>query len=140
MLIGDLNIWLHEYLAGIRPDPDAPGFKKFVIRPVPVGDVTWAKARYQSVRGEIRCGWTLESGRLKLDLVVPPNTTATVYVPASKGADVREGGLSVERARGLKFLRWEDGCAVLAVESGAYRFASTMPAARPRAGSETRVF
>ncbi len=130
MLVGDLNIWMHEVLAGIRPDPEAPGFKRFVIRPVPVGDVTWARARYRSVRGEIRCGWTRQGGRLSLDIVVPPNTTATVYVPAAKAAAVREDGLSVERARGVKFLRWEDGCAVLTVGSGAYRFASTMTAAR----------
>ena len=130
MLIGDLNIWMHEVLTGIRPDPEAPGFKRFIIRPVPVGDLAWAKARYQSVRGEIRCGWTLEGDRLTLDIVVPPNTKATIYVPAAKAASVRESGLPVMNARGLKFLGAEDGCAVLAVESGAYQFVSTMPTAR----------
>ena len=33
MLNGDLNIWLYEYLGGIRPDPEAPGFKKIIIKP-----------------------------------------------------------------------------------------------------------
>jgi len=130
MLIGDLNIWMHEVLAGIRPDPDAPGFKKFIIRPVPVGDVTWAKMRYQSVRGEIRSGWTREGERLTLDIVVPPNTTATVFVPAADAAGVREGGRAIEGAAGVRFLRFEEGRAVLAVDSGAYQFLSTMPRAK----------
>ncbi len=36
MLVGDLGIWLYEYLAGIRPDPEQPGFKHILIRPFPV--------------------------------------------------------------------------------------------------------
>lgn len=130
MLIGDLNIWMHEYLAGIRPDPAGPGFRKIIIRPTPVGDLTWVKARYRSAHGEIRSAWTRDRDRLKLFVVVPPNTTATVYVPAADAAGVRESGQPIERASGIRFLRLEDGCAVLAVESGAYQFASAMPAAK----------
>jgi alpha-L-rhamnosidase len=130
MLIGDLNIWLHEYLAGIRPDPEAPGFKKFIIRPLPVGDLTWVKARYRSVRGEIRSGWTRKGDRLALDIVVPPNTTATVHVPAADASDVRESGRPLAGAAGVRYLRFEDGRAVLAVESGSYQFTSSLPRAK----------
>ena len=127
MLIGDLNIWMHEVLAGIRPDPAGPGFKKFIVRPVPVGDLTWAKARYRSVRGEIRSGWTREGDRLTLTIVVPPNTSATVYVPAADAAGIREGGHPLGGAAGVRLLRFEDGRAVLAVDSGSYQFTSTLP-------------
>ena len=127
MLIGDLNIWLHEYLAGIRPDPGDPGFKKFTIRPVPAGDLTWVKALYRSVRGDIRSAWTREGGRLTLDVVVPPNTTATVHVPAADAAGVRESGRPLADSAGVRFLRFEDGRAVLAVDSGSYQFTSTLP-------------
>jgi alpha-L-rhamnosidase len=130
MLIGDLNIWMHEYVAGIRPDPSGPGFKKIIIHPTPAGDLTWAQARFQSPRGEIRSVWTREGARLTMSLAIPANTTATVYVPAAAASTVRESGHTIDRAEGVRFLRMEDGCAVFAVESGAYQFASTIPAGR----------
>ena len=37
-------------------------------------------------------------------------------------ASVTEGGAPAERAKGVSFLRSEDGCAVYAVESGRYAF------------------
>jgi alpha-L-rhamnosidase len=127
MLAGDLAIWMHGYLAGIRPDPAAPGYKKIIIRPTPVGDLTWARARYESVHGTIRSGWTKEpDGMLSLDVTIPPNTTATVYMPASTAASVTEGGAPLEKALGVKRLGEEAGYVVLAVESGAYRFVSSL--------------
>ncbi len=30
-LVGDVVIWLYEYLAGIRPDPGPPGFKHIIM-------------------------------------------------------------------------------------------------------------
>jgi alpha-L-rhamnosidase len=130
MLAGDLAIWMHGYLAGIRPDPAAPGYKKIIIRPTPVGDLTWARARYESVHGTIRSGWKRAAdGMLSLDVTIPANTTATVYVPASTAASVTEGGVPLDKAVGVKRLSEEDGSVVLAVESGAYRFVSTLLAA-----------
>ncbi len=127
MLAGDLAIWMHGYLAGIRPDPAAPGYKKIIIRPTPVGDLTWARARYESVHGTIRSGWKKEpDGKLSLDVTIPPNTTATVYMPASTAASVTEGGAPLDEAVGVRRLGEEAGCVVLAVESGAYRFVSSL--------------
>ncbi len=129
MLVGDLAIWMYEYLAGIRPDPAAPGFKHIIIRPMPTGDLTWARATYESAYGRIRSGWLKEGDRLSLDVTLPPNTTATVYVAAAKAASVTEGGAPLDRAAGVKLLREEGCCVVLAVESGTYSFSSTLPAA-----------
>jgi alpha-L-rhamnosidase len=122
MLIGDLNIWMHEYLAGIRPDPAAPGFKRIILRPTPVNGLTWAKARYRSAHGEIRSAWEREGKRLLFAATVPPNTTATIFLPARAANSIRESGRPLEEAEGVKFLRREDGCAVLSVESGVYQF------------------
>lgn len=122
MLAGDLAIWMHAYLAGIRPDPAAPGFKKIIIRPMPVGDLTWARARYESAHGTIWSGWMKDDGKLTLEVTIPPNTTATVYVPAAKAGDITEGGLRLEKAFGVKLAREENGCVILAVQSGVFRF------------------
>jgi alpha-L-rhamnosidase len=44
----------------------------------PVGDVTWAKASYHSIRGKIVSDWKRDGGMLTLKVTIPANTTATV--------------------------------------------------------------
>ena len=85
MQIGDLNVWLYEYLAGIRPDPEHPGFKHVIIRPYPVDGLDWVKATHHSMYGEIASHWQRRAGKFTLDVTIPPNTTATVYVPTKDG-------------------------------------------------------
>ena len=57
MLIGDLVVWFYEYLAGIAPDDAQPGFKHIVMKPMPVGDLTFVKATHNSPYGWIASEW-----------------------------------------------------------------------------------
>jgi alpha-L-rhamnosidase len=122
MQIGDLNVWFYEYLAGIRTDPDRPGFRRIVIRPYPAGDLSFVRASHDSMHGRIASHWRKSGGRFELDVTIPPNTSATVWVPAASPERVSESGKPAAEARGVKFLRQEAGVAVFAVESGVYRF------------------
>ena len=124
MLVGDLIIWLYETLAGIAPDPDHPGFQRIVMRPQLVGDLTFVKASHRSPYGLITSEWHKESGAFDWRITVPPNTTATVYVPALSADKITEGGKPLAKAKCVKLLRSEAGTAMLAVESGNYRFAT----------------
>ena len=121
--------WFYQGLAGIRPDPAAPGFKSIIIQPAVVGDITWVKSSYNSIHGLIVGNWTREGNQLTMDIVVPSNTTATVYVPARRPEDLTESGKNICDAPGVEYLRTEKERAVFAVESGTYRFVSTMKAA-----------
>jgi hypothetical protein len=78
-MFGQLNEWLFAHLAGIQSD--APGFKKIIIEPAIVGDLTRVSASYDSISGEIVSEWTRIGSRVNLHIVIPPNTTATVHVP-----------------------------------------------------------
>jgi alpha-L-rhamnosidase len=62
-----------------------------------------------------------------MDVTIPANTTATVFVPAEDAAGVSESGERAANAVGVKFLRMENNAAVYAVDSGTYRFQSTLP-------------
>jgi len=123
-MLGHAEEWFYTGLAGIRPDPSAPGFKKFLIKPAIVGDLTWVKAHHDSPYGRIVSAWEISGNRLTLDVTVPPNTTAAIHVPTSDPATVREGGKMAMNVRGLKFLRLENGSAVFEAGSGQYRFSS----------------
>ncbi|MDR0671348.1 MAG: family 78 glycoside hydrolase catalytic domain, partial [Oscillospiraceae bacterium] len=111
---GSVAEWFYSGIAGIRPDPQAPGFQHVIIAPALDGRLTYANARYESVRGEIFSGWTHEEEETyALEVRVPANATATVVLPAAPDV-VREGGLSVLDADGAA-----QGEGIAAVEGGA---------------------
>jgi alpha-L-rhamnosidase len=120
MQIGDLAVWMYEYLAGIRPDPANPGFRHILIHPYPAGDLTFVKASHQSLYGKIATSWKKDGGAFTLEVSIPPNTSATVWMPAKDAASVTESGRPVARARGVKFLRTEGDSALFEIESGDY--------------------
>ncbi len=124
---GAVGEWMWRNIAGLNPDDAQPGWKHFVVAPQPGGGVTWAKAGYHSIRGRIACDWKTEGGKLTLRVAVPPNTTATVYVPATRADAVTESGRPAGKADGVKFLRTEKDAAVYEIGSGNYVFGSVFP-------------
>jgi alpha-L-rhamnosidase len=116
--LGSVGEWLYRYVAGI--DLASPGYGRILIRPRPGGGLSHARGEYDSVRGRISSSWKIEGARFTLEVLVPPNTTATVHVPC---ADVSEGGGSVDEADGVELLRADEGETVLSVGSGRYEFA-----------------
>ncbi|MBP7825545.1 MAG: family 78 glycoside hydrolase catalytic domain [Verrucomicrobia bacterium] len=127
MLVGDLVIWFYECLAGIKPDPAQPGFKHIVMKPHPVGDLAFVQATHRSPYGLISSEWKRNGNRFDWQIKVPPNTTATVHVPATSLEGVTEGRSPAMKARGIKGFRYENRAAVFEVESGTYQFASSIP-------------
>jgi alpha-L-rhamnosidase len=96
MQIGDLAVWMYEYLAGIRSDPDQPGFRHILIHPYPAGDLTFVKASHQTPYGLVRSGWKRENGTFTLDVTIPPNTTATVTLPNGEKKEVESGNYTFQ--------------------------------------------
>jgi alpha-L-rhamnosidase len=84
------------------------------------------KCSYQSPYGKIVSNWKLENGLFMWDISVPPNTTATVYMPAKRIEDVTENGKNILKPPDVNFLRMENNRAVLAVESGRFEFESVV--------------
>ncbi len=93
---------------------EEPAYKKIVIRPRPGGSLTSARGEYESMHGRIVSSWKKEGGKLTLDVTIPANTTATVWVPGTKATE--------STGEGVAFLREDSGCQVFAVGSGTYRF------------------
>ena len=119
--------WMYQGLAGICPDESGPGFKKIIIKPAVVGDLTWVKCSYDSIHGSIVSNWKRDGTKLAMEVTIPSNTTATVYVPAKDEASVTESDTPASKANGIKYLRMENGAAVYAAGSGTYRFQAQLP-------------
>jgi alpha-L-rhamnosidase len=73
--------WLIKGLCGIQIDPEQPGYKHFFVRPQFSEEVSFAEAEIDSPQGKIATHWERKDGRIKLSLLVPPNTRATVVLP-----------------------------------------------------------
>lgn len=83
---GSVLEWVYRSMAGINADPTAPGFKKIIIRPTfdESGKMKESKCSYLSMYGEISTEWLMVSDKkVKLKIVVPANTTASVQLPAN---------------------------------------------------------
>lgn len=57
IMFGDIAAWFYQYLAGIQIDPAQPGFKHILIRPRPVGDLAWVRAKTESPFGPVASSW-----------------------------------------------------------------------------------
>jgi len=119
---GSVGHWFYAGLAGIRPDPSAPGFKKILIKPAVVSGLEWVECSYQSPFGKITSNWRKQEGKLLMDVTIPPNTTARVFIPTMDIGSITESGKPVEKSPTVKFLRMEGKTAVYEISSGHYEF------------------
>jgi alpha-L-rhamnosidase len=123
-LQGPIGTWFYHSLAGIRTSDEVPGFKRIVIRPETSGTLTWVTASHVTPYGEVKSDWRKIKRGFRLELRIPGNTTAIVFLPATSSSTVKEGGRSLENVSGVSFLRMEDGRAVIQVGAGTYLFES----------------
>ncbi len=126
MLAGNLEAWFYQTLAGINYDKTEPGFKHIILRPQPVGDLSFVKANFKSVYGTIISDWKIENNIFNWNITIPANTTATIYIPAEDTKCIRENGYVAADSEGVEFLRMENGAAVYKVGSGEYAFLSVV--------------
>lgn len=134
---GAVAEWMWRTVIGIHPDEQQPGYKHFFIHPVPGGELTWAKGSYDSIRGRIQSAWKIEGQRFILNISIPANTTATVYLPAADEKQIREGGRPVRQSPHVKWLGNQAGEATILVGSGEYEFTVEKPA-KPHSDSRSK--
>jgi hypothetical protein len=127
-MLGHAEIWFYEYLAGIRIDLSKPAPEQIVIRPAIVGDLSWVKASYESVRGRISSEWRRDGRAVSLDVTIPANVVAQIYVPAEARNSVREGGRPIEDCPEIAATGVQGDAVCCEVGSGSYRFESVLPA------------
>lgn len=61
-------------------EPLTPGWSAFSIRPR-LGSLPWAKLRLPTIKGEVSVAYEQAPGRFRMQVSVPPNTTARIALP-----------------------------------------------------------
>lgn len=121
-MFGGFDTWLYQGVAGIRPDPDAPGWQRAILEPIAPGDMTWARARVQTDRGPISSAWRRGPSGSSWEIALPPGCAARARIPAPRRADVRESGGALDDAQGVTVVERRNDCVVAELSAGAYRF------------------
>ena len=92
MMLGDLIPWAYECLAGIAPDSQKPGFKHIVMKPdFSIHHLNGVTATYPSLYGDIESHWERKDGQTIWTVMLPANTTATLYLPNGKTKQIGSG-------------------------------------------------
>jgi alpha-L-rhamnosidase len=108
--------WVYRYAAGIDTTPDSPGFKEIVIHPHLDARMNVARLEYDSIYGKIVSDWKgSPAGPFSLNVTIPANTSAKVFLPAIAGAHLVQDGKPMEAQA-------ENGSFVVEIGSGSYNF------------------
>ena len=127
VMLGSIDSWFYNSLAGIQVKEDFPGFGEFVIKPYLPDDLSWVKASVKTVKGTIKSKWTKNGQNYNLQIKIPFGTEAIVYVLTNDLSNITEGDQPAEQADNVEFLKMENNYAVYKVGSGDYNFNSPLP-------------
>ena len=116
-MMGQIEEWFYQSLAGIVPDAENPGFKHFFIQPEVVGDMTFAKASYESMYGKIVSNWEKKDQQLIFKVEIPANTTATIKLPVNKNAKIKVNGKALNQVDFNEKAVFKLGSGIYTIES-----------------------
>jgi alpha-L-rhamnosidase len=89
---GAIGDWMYRVMVGIDTYEDEPGYRHIKIEPHIGGSFTYASANLKTYYGTVSSGWKLTDKGIQVDAVVPPNTHATVILPAKSRDEITENG------------------------------------------------
>jgi alpha-L-rhamnosidase len=125
---GSIGEWLFSGILGMRRVEEHPGFRQFILDPQYGGTLTYAKGHFNSVCGRIESSWTLDHNNnlFLFNCTVPPNSRATLYMPANEPKKVKEGGIPAYEAKGIEYVGFNSELKreVFILYSGNYSFSS----------------
>jgi len=80
-MFGTITEWFYRWLAGIRPDPKNPGFKKFIINPSTPQGLEFVNCTYYSPFGKIVSNWKkVQPGLVQYEITIPAKSSAKIIL------------------------------------------------------------
>lgn len=118
---GSINEWFFGNAAGIKVEE--AGYKTFVIKPeIATEGVGYVKAKYHAISGEIVSSWKKVGDKIIMEVVVPVNTKANVFIPTNKPTSVMENNQPINKLKDIKVKEYENGYLNVEIGSGKYSF------------------
>lgn len=118
--LGAITAFLFRRIAGI--DAAKPGFEEIVVRPLLDPRVARGGGDYRSVMGRISTNWSRAEDMFMLDVTIPANATARIYLNAGAESRIEEGGKSIAARKDIAIIERSGSETQLGVGSGIYCF------------------
>ena len=122
MLLGDLMIWYHENLIGIKSCDEGDPFKHFTINPYFAPQLTYLNGSYESSYGKIVSNWEKTGSVLNWKVSVPANTSALIYMPTSSTQHISVNDRPISQYGEIKVVKSSNNKMILNLPSGDYKF------------------
>ena len=119
---GAIGDWMYRVAAGLDTKEEAPGYQQIRIEPTIGGSFTSMEASLKTNYGEAASGWKLNGNLLTLDITIPANSRAAIYLPAADIASITESGLPLTGHKELAVQGTENGKTIVQAGSGKYHF------------------
>ena len=121
---GSVAEWMFQYALGI--DSEDSGYRNILIKPAVSKEMGSMEGSYDCINGKISSGWKWKGSKLTLDVSIPANTQAKVFIPSSKPSSIKEGKLRLNKVDGIKILESGEEEVVVQIGSGDYTFTTTI--------------
>ena len=122
VMMGSIDAWFYKYIAGIQIEESNPAFSSIIIKPNLLKGLNHTKAKTETIRGTVAAKWKIEPDKLILEVDVPFNTSAKIFIPAGENSEITEGDLPVKNSGVIEYQGFSDGYHQLKVNSGSYKF------------------
>lgn len=121
---GAIGDWMYRKMVGLDTYEDGIGYKHIKIKPHIGGNFTYASATFQTYYGKISCGWKVEGDVVSMDIDVPANTTANVFIPTDEENSITENDKGLSLTKEVSVVGAADGYVQVNIGSGKYHFVS----------------
>ncbi|WP_433087572.1 family 78 glycoside hydrolase catalytic domain [Dactylosporangium sp. CA-052675] len=125
--LGSVGDWLFGRVAGIEQAPSSVAYRDLLLRPLPGGRLTWARAEQDTARGTVSCGWAIADDRITVTATVPPGSTAALELPTADPDGVHEDGSPIAGRPGVLRTAASPTGLTVWLASGRYTFTASRP-------------
>ncbi|MEO6330920.1 MAG: alpha-L-rhamnosidase N-terminal domain-containing protein [Ginsengibacter sp.] len=119
---GAIGDWMYRIITGLDTYEEGAGYKQIRIKPHPGGNLTYTNAGYETLYGKVASNWKKENGHLIMDVEIPANTTAKIYIPSANTETIMESGRNLSTVNWLKIIGKEENYFLVEAGSGIYHF------------------
>ncbi|WP_055143954.1 family 78 glycoside hydrolase catalytic domain [Jiulongibacter sediminis] len=116
-MFGGGLVWLYRNLAGLNFDESKPGYEHLIFKPLPAGDLQYARYETETPFGTAGIHWEKDDKILKTKLTIPVGSNATFYPPEGDFNSISVDGHRSDRSEGIEM---KNG--TFELQSGVYNF------------------
>jgi alpha-L-rhamnosidase len=116
--------WLYSKLSGMNVDPEHPAYRNIIFKPQPPDEISFASYYNLTPYGFAGIRWERMENRFRMEVIVPPGSTATCYIPCDDPGKISEGGKTPDSSANISIKGSENGYGIVEISSGRYQFES----------------